>query len=77
MANGPRKAVDVYAAAAGAGIPDRTLERAKAELGVGSQQVKGKHGNEWWWFDPAAPWPKKAPFKKPFELPLLPPLPPL
>jgi hypothetical protein len=20
---------------------------------------------EWWWYDPAAPWPKKAPFERP------------
>lgn len=74
LAGGPRKSADLYAAAAAAGIPERTLERAKAEAQVGSQQVRGAHGNEWWWYDPAGVWPKDAPFKKPFELPPLDPL---
>lgn len=25
----------------------------------------------WYWYDPAAPWPADAPFKRPFELPPL------
>jgi len=29
---------------------------------------------EWYWYDPDAPWPKSAPFRKPRELPPLPPL---
>src|SRR5205823_1411269 len=33
LAGGPRKAAEVYAAAAEAGIPERTLRRAKADLG--------------------------------------------
>ncbi|MBO0697093.1 MAG: AAA family ATPase [Zavarzinella sp.] len=67
LAAGPRKAGDLYAAAAAAGIPDRTLERAKERLRAESHRDydwKAKRG-EWWWYDPAAPWPKKAPFEKP------------
>jgi hypothetical protein len=26
---------------------------------------------EWYWSDPDAPWPKKAPFEKPYEFPPL------
>jgi hypothetical protein len=74
LANGPRKATDVAAAAAAAGIPDRTLDRAKVELGVDSHRVQRRDGGEWWWFDPDAPWPKAAPFKRPFRLDPLPPL---
>jgi hypothetical protein len=75
LAGGPRKAVDLYAAAAEAGIPEITLKRAKAELMVQSHRVHHKGGErEWYWYDPSAPWPKDAPFKKPFELPPLPPL---
>ena len=68
LASGPRKATDLLAAAAEAGIPDRTLERAKTELGVRSHRVARKDVQEWYWYDPAAPWPATAPFKKPFEL---------
>jgi hypothetical protein len=65
----PRKSGDVYTAAAEAGIPERTLERAKTELRVVSHRVYDydeRHG-EWYWYDPGAPWPKKAPFKRPAE----------
>jgi hypothetical protein len=66
LANGPRKASDLYAAAAEAGIPDRTLERAKADLHVGSRKAYFKKNRAaWFWFDWDAPWPKDAPFKKP------------
>ena len=71
LANGPRKAADLYATAAEAGIPERTLERAKKEMPARSHKVwdhKEDRG-EWYWYDPSAPWPKKAPFKKPFEFP--------
>jgi uncharacterized protein len=78
LAGGPRRAADVYAAAAAARIPDRTLNRAKGDLRAESHREydrKSKRG-EWWWYDPAAPWPKDAPFKKPVpELPDFPPLP--
>ena len=67
LAQGPRKATELYAAAAEAGIPDRTLERAKADLHVGSR--KSTHFKEkrtaWYWFDWDAPWPNDAPFPKP------------
>jgi hypothetical protein len=62
---------ELLAAAAEAGIPDRTLNRAKAELGAGSHRAKGKDRTEWYWYDPAAPWPANAPFRKPFGLPPL------
>src|SRR5437867_3215912 len=66
LAAGPRKAADMYAAAAAAGIPERTLERAKHELPACSHRTwdhKLQRG-EWYWYDPDAPWPKTAPFKK-------------
>jgi hypothetical protein len=67
LAAGPRKAADVYAAAAAAGIPERTLKRAKEWLRAKSHReydYRARCG-EWWWYDPDAPWPKKAPFKRP------------
>ena len=39
LAAGPRKAAELYAAAAEAGIPERTLERAKAELRARSHRA--------------------------------------
>src|SRR5262249_52558548 len=74
---GPRRATELYAAAAGAGIPERTLKRAKAELGVRSHRVERTERKEWYWYDPSAPWPADAPFEKPFELPPLASLGPL
>jgi hypothetical protein len=76
LANGPRKSADLYAAAAAAGIPERTLERAKKELRAGSHRTYDprERRGEWYWFDPDAVWPADAPFKKPFELPPLDPL---
>jgi hypothetical protein len=37
---------------------------------AGGVASAGKKGGTkvWYWFDPAAPWPKNAPFVKPFEL---------
>ena len=67
LASGPRKATELYAAAAEAGIPERTLDRAKAELHVGSRKatlLKEKR-SAWYWFDWDAPWPTDAPFPKP------------
>ena len=70
LAGGPRKPGDLYTAAADAGIPERTLERAKAELPALSHRDydwENKCG-EWYWYDPGAPWPKKgAPFRRPVE----------
>jgi hypothetical protein len=59
-----------------AGIPERTLERAKEALGVRSHRAHDRKADrsEWYWYDPAADWPKDAPFKQPFELPPLDPL---
>jgi hypothetical protein len=74
LANGPRKSVELYALAAEAGIPERTLERAKEALDIESHKTwdhKESRG-EWYWYDPDAPWPKKAPFRKPFQMPPLP-----
>jgi hypothetical protein len=69
-AGGPRKAAEVYAAAAGSRIPERTLNRAKDGLPARSHRVydrKARRG-EWYWYDPDAAWPKGAPFAKPDEL---------
>jgi AAA domain len=65
LASGPRKATELLAAAAEATIPERTLKRAKTELGVGSRKVQHKDRAEWYWYDPASEWPADAPFKKP------------
>jgi hypothetical protein len=73
LAGGPRPTADVYAAATAADIPERTLERTKAELRVGSHRTwdHARNRGKWYWYDPDAPWPKAAPFKKPTELPPL------
>jgi hypothetical protein len=74
LAAGPRAAAALYAAAAAAGIPERTLDRAKAALRVSSHRTYDHRAGrgEWYWYDPDAAWPADAPFKKPFELPPLP-----
>lgn len=79
LANGPRRATDVRAAATAACIPENTLQRAKEAEGVRSQKVQAGDRAEWYWYDPDAPWPADAPFKKPkvFELPPLEDLPPM
>jgi hypothetical protein len=76
LANGPRRSAELYAAAAEACIPERTLERVKKELPARSHQhyLRATDQRVWYWYDPAVPWPKDAPFKKPFELPPLDPL---
>jgi hypothetical protein len=65
LANGPRSALEIRAAAAEAGIPDRTLDRAKQELRVSSRKVHLKDRAAWYWYDPCAPWPADAPFPQP------------
>lgn len=65
LSRGPRRATELYAAAAEAGIPERTLNRAKADLGGKSHRLSGKDRAEWYWYDPSAAWPKDAAFKKP------------
>ncbi len=65
LADGPRPVAELLAAAANAGIPERTLNRAKAELRVSSRKVTRKDRSEWYWYDPTSRWPKDAPFRKP------------
>ena len=65
LAAGPRRVSDLYAAAAEAGIPERTLDRAKAELRIGSQKARSNDRSVWYWYDLASDWPADAPFKKP------------
>jgi len=68
LAGGPRRTTDLLAAAAEAGIPERTLNRAKADLGVKAHRayIGGRAADQqWFWYDPAAPWPADAPFEKP------------
>ena len=73
--SGPRRATDLFAAAAAAGIPEATLKRAKADLRLESHRVQQKGGAaEWYWYDESAPWPANAPFAKPWSLPPLPDL---
>jgi hypothetical protein len=69
LANGPRTAADLFAAAAAAGIPERTLERAKDSLDVKSHRHHDRKAgvSAWYWYDSSAPWPKDAPFEKPDE----------
>ncbi len=76
LAGGPRKAAEVTAAALAAGIPEKTLERAKKDLPAESHQFRRGGEKAWYWYDPAAPWPKDAPFEKPnpWDLPELDPL---
>lgn len=77
LAGGPRRAAELYALAAIDNIPERTLIRARAELGVKSHQHyipptrTTEEKREWYWYDPCAPWPEKAPFRRPYELPPL------
>jgi AAA domain len=74
LANGPRRAPDLYAAAAEVGIPERTLERAKSAMTARSVRIQDEETErcEWYWYDRDAEWPDNAPFEKPFELPPLP-----
>src|SRR5215210_1671047 len=53
LADGPRKAAELFAAAVEVGIPERTLERAKKELPAKSHRTwdpKAERG-EWYWYD--------------------------
>ncbi len=70
LANGPRKAGELTAAAAAVGITERTLDRAKKELGIKAVQVRQGGRSEWVWSDPAVK-------GRPDELADLPPLPDL
>jgi hypothetical protein len=65
LAQGPRRSLDVIKAAAAAGIPERTLRRAKDELRIGSKKHRKGEQSEWYWYDPSCVWPKDAPFRRP------------
>jgi hypothetical protein len=52
LADGPRKASELIAAAARVGIAERTLERVKKDLGVKSERVQNGEKGEWVWSDP-------------------------
>jgi len=63
LADGPRPATELTDAALRAGIPERTLDRAKRAVKVRAVQ-RGRDGkNVWVWFDPEVtpevpdPWP--------------------
>ena len=73
LAGGPRRSSEIVTAAVAARIPERTLERAKSDVGVRSVQTRTDGVTEWYWYDPSAPWPADAPCKRP----LLAELPPL
>jgi hypothetical protein len=73
LAEGPRRTPEVYAAAKAAGIPERTLERVKALVGVTSEARHTAGKREWWWSDPAAERARRTrvPFGRTDELPPL------
>ncbi len=77
LRSGPKPAAEVLRTAAEAGIPEKTVQRAKQAVRVESKRVVANGKTEWYWYDPSAPFPPDAPFKKPFELPPLPDLEPL
>lgn len=51
---GPRRASAVRDAARAAGIPERTLRRAKVLAGVRAEARRRGAETEWWWSDPHA-----------------------
>ena len=53
LSGGARRAPEVEAAARAAGIPERTLRRVKATVGVASEAASHEGKIEWWWHDPA------------------------
>lgn len=77
LKNGPRPAAEVLRAAAEAGIPERSVQRAKKDTGVQSRRVTRNGRPEWYWYDPSAPFPPDAPFRPLPTLPDLPDLPPM
>jgi hypothetical protein len=54
LSGGSRRAPEVESAARAAGIPDRTLRRVKATVGVVSAATSHEGKIEWWWHDPKA-----------------------
>lgn len=69
LATGPRRVPELLARAAEAGIPERTLRRAKDDSGVCARRLAREGAQEWYWYDPAAPWSADAPFERPHDLP--------
>jgi hypothetical protein len=53
LSEGPLWASDVYNLAGRAGVPRRTIERAKALLAVRSRKVGSGRGSRWYWELPA------------------------
>jgi putative DNA primase/helicase len=49
LADGPVKAEDIYEEAKHCGISQKTLKRAKKDLGIRSRKVKGQMTGEWMW----------------------------
>ena len=49
LLNGARKATEIKILAEKAGISERTLKRAKADLGVVAKQVSGQSHGGWTW----------------------------
>ena len=54
LSGGAKRAPEVESAARAAGIPERTLRRVKATVGVVSAATSHEGKIEWWWHDPAA-----------------------
>jgi hypothetical protein len=54
LAEGKKRAAEIETAAKEAGIAQRTLYRAKEDLGLEAEQVRveKEDRNEWWWHDP-------------------------
>lgn len=76
LSNGPVRASAVSAAACAAGIPPRTLDRAKQLAGVSSSAMRTDNVLEWWWqAPPTAPAVEPAtstPAEPPSEVPRTP-----
>ena len=74
LSGGPRRAAELLATAAEAGIPERTLRRAKADLKAGSHLVHGEAERAVVLVRPGGPVAGGRAVPKPFELPPLPQL---
>jgi AAA domain len=61
LSGGAKRAGELFAAARGVGIPERTLRRAKALAGVRADARNNGAVTEWWWHDPHAEPPASAP----------------
>ena len=49
LESGPRPAAEIYASAASAGIPERTLRRASRSLGLKTQRTVIDGRTAWQW----------------------------